>query len=82
MVSPTINPCTKGLWIWKKVLRSTNPDSPAMLMIDSEGLGATDQNADYDNKIFLLSILLSSMLIYNSTGAIDENALMNLSTVV
>jgi hypothetical protein len=77
-----VNACTKGLWLWKKVLRTTNPECPPILLLDSEGLGATDQDATYDNKIFLLSLLLSSFLIYNSLGTIDETALNNLSTAV
>jgi hypothetical protein len=26
-VGPTINPCTKGLWIWKKSIASTTDDN-------------------------------------------------------
>ena len=33
-------------------------------------------------KIFSLSILLSSMFVYNSMGHIDETALENLSLVI
>lgn len=35
-----------------------------------------------DTKLFILSSLLSSMLIYNVLGAIDENALEQLGFVV
>jgi len=41
-----------------------------------------DEESNHDTKIFLLAILLSSLLIYNSVGTIDENALNNLSLVV
>jgi septin family protein len=80
-VGPTVNPCTKGLWIWKEVFH-TGEDSLPVVIIDTEGLGAFDEDDNHDNKIFLLALLLSSHLIYNSVGSIDENVLNNLSLVV
>jgi len=79
--SPTINPCTKGLWIWKKVLYSDNNKTP-MILIDTEGLGAFDEDENHDAKIFMLALLLSSMIVYNSVGTIDETALSNLALVI
>ena len=79
-VSPTIHPCTKGLWIQKKLM--TTPDGLPFLVIDTEGLGAYDEDENHDAKIFLLAMLLSSMLIYNSVGTIDENALNSLALVI
>lgn len=51
-------------------------------MVDSEGIGALDEHADHDNRIFSLSILLSSSFIYNSMGSIDETAIQNLNLIV
>jgi len=53
-----------------------------ILVIDTEGLGALDQDSNHDCRIFSLAILLSSHFIYNSVGSIDENALNNLSLIV
>lgn len=53
-----------------------------MLLIDSEGIGAFNEDENHDTKIFLLALLLSSFFIYNSMGTIDENALNNLSLIV
>ena len=53
-----------------------------MIVVDTEGLGAYDEDENHDAKIFLLALLLSSLLIYNSVGAIDENALNSLSLVI
>lgn len=53
-----------------------------MLVIDSEGLGALDEDSNHDVRIFSLAILLSSYFIYNSMGSIDENALQSLSLVI
>lgn len=51
-------------------------------MMDCEGLGGVDENKNHDTKLFILSALLSSFLIYNCKGAIDENSLQNLSLVL
>ena len=50
--------------------------------MDTEGLGAFEEDENHDTKIFLLALLLCSLLVYNSVGTIDENALINLSLVV
>ena len=83
-VGPTVNPCTKGLWIWNTPLKSDNPDFPDMdiFLIDTEGFGGTDENVNHDSRIFLFSLLLSSFFIYNSVGNIDENALNALSLII
>ena len=51
-------------------------------MIDSEGIGAFDEDENHDCKIFLFALLLSSYFVYNSMGTIDENAIQNLSLIV
>ena len=73
--------------MWKKVIYMQNPAQPdippvAMIVVDTEGLGAYDEDENHDAKIFLLALLLSSLLIYNSVGTIDENALNSLSLVI
>jgi hypothetical protein len=52
------------------------------LLIDSEGIGAFDEDENHDTKIFLMALLLCSYFIYNSMGTIDENAINNLSLIV
>ena len=84
-VAPTIKPCTKGIWLWASPLIISNNYSntpfPAYL-IDTEGLGAYDEEINHDSKIFLIAILISSLFIYNSFGTIDEVALNNLSLIL
>jgi hypothetical protein len=53
-----------------------------VFIIDSEGIGAFNEDQNHDTRIFLLTLLLSSYLIYNSMGTIDEGALQTLSLVV
>lgn len=81
-VGPTINPCTKGLWLWKKTIQSPTDEDMDIILIDTEGFGGMDENANHDSKIFLFSLLLSSFFIYNSVGSIDENALNTLNLVI
>ena len=83
-VGPTINPCTKGLWMWGAPIKTRTEDGQplTLLIIDTEGLGATDEDDNHDNKIFSLAILLSTCFIYNSTGSIDENAIQSLNLVL
>lgn len=52
------------------------------MVMDTEGLGALDEDSNHDVRIFSLAILLSSFFIYNSVGSIDENALSSLSLVI
>ena len=67
-VGPTINPCTKGLWIWNKTVKAENPEHEDMevLVIDSEGFAGIDEHSNHDSRIFLFALLLSSYFIYNS----------------
>jgi hypothetical protein len=83
-VGPTIQPCTKGLWIWGTPIQSTSADGEpcSVLIVDSEGLGGLDESNNHDMRIFSLALLMSSYFIYNSMTQIDENALQNLSLVV
>ena len=83
-VGPSINPCTKGLWIWSKPLSGYSPEGNPLnvLIIDTEGIGATDEDQNHDSKIFTLGLLLSSYFVYNSLNSIDENAIQNLSFIV
>jgi hypothetical protein len=83
-VGPTINPCTKGVWMWGKPVQGFTPEGDPInvLIMDTEGLGALDEDSNHDVRIFSLAILLSSFFIYNSVGSIDENALQNLSLVI
>lgn len=82
-VGPTINPCTKGLWVWcEPIETSFNGEKLNTLVIDSEGIGAFDEDVNHDTKIFLLALLLCSSFIFNSMNTIDENAINSLSLII
>eukprot|EP00826_Nyctotherus_ovalis_P033683 TRINITY_DN2741_c0_g3_i1.p1 TRINITY_DN2741_c0_g3~~TRINITY_DN2741_c0_g3_i1.p1 ORF type:complete len:391 (+),score=95.67 TRINITY_DN2741_c0_g3_i1:407-1579(+) len=83
-VGSTINACTKGIWVWNQPIRASSNAGETfdVLVMDSEGIGAMDEDQNHDTRIFLLATLLSSLLIYNSVGTIDEGALQNISLIV
>jgi len=70
--------------MWGKPIKGQTDDGEIVnfIVLDSEGLGALDQNSNHDCRIFALVLLLSSLFIYNSVGTIDENSISNLSLVI
>lgn len=82
-IGPTIASCTKGLWIWGEPIKIKNSNTE-VLIIDTEGLASAfeDRNESIDMVIFCLSLLLSSLFIYNSMKNIDESAIENLALVL
>ncbi|KAG7390671.1 hypothetical protein PHYPSEUDO_007133 [Phytophthora pseudosyringae] len=89
-VGATVNACTKGIWIWGQPAanQSRHPafkhlsEDTTIVFMDTEGLGSTQRSQTQDTRIFALSVLLSSMFIYNSRGVIDASAIEDLSLVV
>jgi hypothetical protein len=82
-VGPTVQACTRGIWIWGRPKEYVMPNGEKghVLMLDTEGLGGVDANQQYDARIFSLATLLCSKLIYNSLGSVDETAISNLSFI-
>ena len=82
-VGSSINPCTKGLWMWSAPIvgYSDKGEKMNIIVVDSEGTGGLDEDQNHDMRIFSLALLLSSFFVYNSMGSIDENALSSLSFV-
>ena len=83
-VGPSINPCTKGIWVWGETLFGTTDESTpcTVLVVDTEGMGGLEKDANYDSRIFSIATLISSCFVYNSTGSIDETAIENLGLIV
>ncbi|XP_023663426.2 guanylate-binding protein 7-like isoform X1 [Paramormyrops kingsleyae] len=76
----TIQSHTKGIWMWcvPHPLRKDH----TLVLLDTEGLGDVEKgDQENDTWIFALAILLSSTLVYNSKGAIDNQAVENLQYV-
>ncbi|KAL0961713.1 hypothetical protein UPYG_G00330730 [Umbra pygmaea] len=76
----TIESKTKGIWMWC-VSHPTKAGS-TLVLLDTEGLGDVDKgDSKHDTNIFCLAVLLSSTLVYNSRGTIDNRAVEELQYV-
>ncbi|XP_042610366.1 guanylate-binding protein 1-like [Cyprinus carpio] len=76
----TIESKTKGIWMWC-VPHPTKPGT-TLVLLDTEGLGDVDKgDPKHDTNIFCLAVLLSSTLVYNSRGTIDNRAIEELQYV-
>ncbi|XP_076139505.1 guanylate-binding protein 7-like isoform X2 [Alosa pseudoharengus] len=76
----TIESKTKGIWMWCV----SHPYSPGhtLVLLDTEGLGDVDKgDSKNDAWIFCLAVLLSSTMVYNSRGTIDNQAIEKLHYV-
>ena len=82
--APTIQACTKGLWVWNQPLDVTSSDGVecSLLVVDSEGLGDTNEDANHDTRIYMLAMLLSSMFLFNGKIAIDEHSLSTMALML
>ncbi|XP_073701358.1 guanylate-binding protein 4-like [Garra rufa] len=76
----TIESKTKGIWMWC-MPHPTKPET-TLVLLDTEGLGDVDKgDSKHDTKIFSLSVLLSSTLVLNSQGTLDNRAIEELQYV-
>ena len=63
-----MNPKTMGIWMWDRPykMRLGDDTEATLIFLDTEGIDAANATEQGDNQIFTLSVLLSSLLIYNS----------------
>lgn len=76
-VGETVQACTRGIWISRRVLNGTN--GVDVLVMDTEGIDALDAENEHDVRIFAIAVLLSSVFLYNSMSHLDEAAVQTLS---
>ncbi|XP_018425662.1 PREDICTED: guanylate-binding protein 3-like [Nanorana parkeri] len=76
-VDPTIKANTKGIWMW--CMPHPEKHGHTLVLLDTEGLGDPDKGDKENDRIILsLALLMSSAVIYNSSGVIDYYALEKL----
>uniref|UniRef100_A0A674BL56 Guanylate-binding protein 1-like n=1 Tax=Salmo trutta TaxID=8032 RepID=A0A674BL56_SALTR len=76
----TIQSKTKGIWMW--CVPHPEKTDHTLVLLDTEGLGDVEKgDSKNDAWIFSLAILLSSTLVYNSRGTIDNDAVEKLQYV-
>ncbi|KAG5848210.1 hypothetical protein ANANG_G00096040 [Anguilla anguilla] len=73
----TVQSETKGIWMW--CVPHPHKDDQTLVLLDTEGLGDVEKgDQKNDTWIFSLAVLLSSTLVYNSMGTINNEAVMSL----
>ncbi|KAG9463590.1 hypothetical protein GDO78_021456 [Eleutherodactylus coqui] len=76
----TVQSKTKGIWMW--CVPHPMKHKHTLVLLDTEGLGDVEKgNSQNDSWIFALTVLLSSTLVYNSMGTIDQQAMDQLHYV-
>uniref|UniRef100_A0A673J7Y5 Guanylate-binding protein 1-like n=1 Tax=Sinocyclocheilus rhinocerous TaxID=307959 RepID=A0A673J7Y5_9TELE len=76
----TIESKTKGIWMW--CVPHPTKAATTLVLLDTEGLGDVDKgDSKHDTRIFSLAVLLSSTLVLNSRGTIDNRAIEELQYV-
>ncbi|RNA33811.1 Guanylate-binding N-terminal domain containing [Brachionus plicatilis] len=82
-ISHIDEPCTKGIFMSTKIIDHSNKrgDKMKLILLDTEGLESKESSKEWDCKIFVLSLLMSSYLIYNTNGTYTRDDLEKLSFV-
>lgn len=70
-VGGTTRACTEGLWLWGSA-DSDDEHSPLLAFLDCEGFGSTESDRTRDAQLLTLCALLSSVLVLNTKGALNE----------
>ncbi|XP_020541245.1 guanylate-binding protein 4 isoform X2 [Jatropha curcas] len=74
---------TKGIWVWGTPLElDINGVKTAVFYLDTEGFESVGKSNVYDDRIFALATVLSSVLIYNLPETIREADISRLSFAV
>ena len=61
---------TQGIWIWGNPIKLEN--GTKLLVLDFQGLNKNDDE-NISHKLFILSVLLSTCLIYNTSGELNDS---------
>ncbi|XP_061436665.1 guanylate-binding protein 1-like isoform X1 [Lethenteron reissneri] len=73
----TVQSHTKGIWIWP--VRHPRDERKCLLLLDTEGLGDVEKaNGEHDIWLFVMAVLLSNILVYNTVGTLDHSGLEQL----
>ena len=73
----TVLCCFRGIWLWK----GDFPGDPGrcLVLLDVEGLADADKGDEtHDLNLFVLSLLASSLFVYNTKGTIDAKVRFSL----
>jgi len=74
---------TKGIWVWGSPVEvDIGGSKVSVLYLDTEGFESVGKSNVYDDRIFALATVLSSVLIYNLPETIREADISRLSFAV
>lgn len=74
---------TKGIWVWGTPIELTiDGIKTSVLYLDTEGFESVGKSNVYDDRIFALATVMSSVLIYNLPETIREADISRLSFAV
>ena len=74
---------TQGIWLWgEPELVRHGDEEISVVFMDTEGMEGTGRTSVYDDRIFALASLLSSVLIYNLPETVKESDIQKLSFAV
>ncbi|XP_074368257.1 uncharacterized protein LOC141708498 isoform X2 [Apium graveolens] len=74
---------TKGIWVWGKPIEvDINGVKTSAFFLDTEGFESIGKSNVYDDRIFALATVLSSVLIYNLPETIREADISRLSFAI
>ncbi|XP_048581277.1 guanylate-binding protein 6 isoform X2 [Nematostella vectensis] len=79
-----MDPETMGIWLYvvDQKFKDANGREVTVVLLDSEGINATGAQKSDDHSVFTLSVLLSSVMIYNSAGVPTRTDLEDLDYIV
>ncbi|XP_077697707.1 guanylate-binding protein 2-like isoform X5 [Eretmochelys imbricata] len=73
-------PCSPGIWVWC-LPHPTQPDQ-ALVLLDTEGFPEQEGDKTKLSQLFLLNVLLSSVLVYNTRSEGDPQRQLDRLTYV
>ncbi|XP_068762154.1 guanylate-binding protein 6-like [Montipora capricornis] len=75
---------TMGIWLWivPGKYKNSRGQEFSVVLLDSEGIDAATGDGRDDNQIFTLTVLLASVLIYNSQGVPTRRDLEGLDFII
>uniref|UniRef100_UPI00358EE1DD guanylate-binding protein 2-like n=1 Tax=Myxine glutinosa TaxID=7769 RepID=UPI00358EE1DD len=77
----TVQSHTKGIWAW--ALPHPSDQHKYLLLLDTEGLGDVEKGSSTnDMSLFVMALLLSSQLVFNTTSVLSKDGLDQLQLVI
>lgn len=75
---------TVGIWMWilPEKLKDCNGQEVSVVLLDTEGTDSAQGTGFDDHQIFTLTVLVSSVLIYNSSAVANRRDLEELDFIV